>query len=106
MIEEFLKLFVEHEEKIEIDEEGHRRQISALLSPGNHSNQTLTIKTDCKSEGAQTERGFEFECNYSNPVNGQKENLENSPGKYKLSPSNRTRSFTPLRKGIYKRIFK
>ena len=106
MIEEFLKLFVEHEEKIECDEEGHKRQFSALLSPGNYSNRNIMRKIDCESEGAQTERGFELEYNYSNPINGLKENLENSPGKYKLSPTNKTRSFTPLRKGIDKRIFK
>ena len=106
MIEEFLKLFVEHEEKIECEDEGHRRQFSALLSPGNYSNRNLMRKIDCESEGAQTERGFELEYNYSNPINGLKENLENSPGKHKLSPTNKTRSFTPLRKGIDKRIFK
>jgi hypothetical protein len=104
MIEEFLKLFVGHEAKNEHDEEPRRQ--SALLSPGNYSNRNLHRKLECESEGAQTERGFEYEYNYSNPINGLKENLENSPGRHKFSPTNRNRSFTPLRKGIDKRVFK
>lgn len=104
MIEEFLRLFLGHEG--EWEEEAPKRFVTSLLSPGNCSNKNIIKRFECESEGSQTERGFEYEYNYSNPMNGLKENTENSPSWHKMSPTSRQRSFTPLRKGMSKRIFK
>lgn len=105
MIEEFLRLFLGPEGS-EHEEDGQKRLVSTLLSPGNCANKNGIKRFECESEGSLTERGFEYEYNYSHPINGLKENTENSPRWHKLSPTNRQRSFTPLRKGMSKRIFK
>lgn len=104
MIEEFLKLVVNQSTKSDKED---LRKFSSTLSPGNHSNHKRSITyLDSEIEGAQTERVFEYEYNYSNPINGLKENLDHSPRRVRLSPACKSRSFTPLRQNVVKRIFK
>lgn len=105
MIEEFLRLILNKEVKLD-EEEGIKRP-TEFLSPRNSSRNQCkrSISQDYEPEGSQTERILGFEYDFSNPINGLKENQEFSPGKFRLSPANK-RAFTPLRRGVYKRIYK
>ena len=103
MIEEFLKLIVDQQDK---NEAGKR--LNNLLSPTDtdkKSHKRSNTLFSYENEGAHSARLFEYEYNYNNPINGLKENSD-SPRRHKLSPLSKQRAYTPFRKSICKRIFK